>query len=259
MDKVMFNAVFGIAMCSFPVLFVSLAKTRAGADEQRIKRLLPLLWASTLTACTIVWYLAPVTHLTWVLFFPLWFGLGNPIWLAKNPGLQPSADGTRVASLKSREVQSPIPITAWYGLVVYVLAGAMVLGLSSASFQWGPWLIWSGSLLWLSLTPWAAKAMLREPEPLDASGSEELQAAYEKARNRRAWGFYGLGFFVISLFQGAAIAWALGKVNWAIWIGAGGGSLGGVAGGVFGTMADLERARVAELKHALDGNSAMSH
>lgn len=258
MDKTTFNLGFGLLMCGWPVIIASLFKTQPGADTATIKRLTPILWVSTVLAAGIVVYFAPVTHMTWVMCFPLWFGLANRIHVAKNPGLAIPQGPTRTASLKVREVESPIPTFAWTFLVLYVLAGATAIGVLSPEMTILPWVMWSGALLWLGLTPWACKAMIQEPEPMDSGASEELAKAYEQGRNFRAWAFFVAGLAAITLFQGVAVLLVLGKQKLAIWIGAGGGTLVGLGGGIVGTLADARRAKVANLRHALENDASPS-
>ncbi len=251
MDKTTFNLAFPLIMCLFPAVLASAIKTHPGADREKIARLTRLLWLATAVAVAIVVALAPVTHMTWTLSFALWFGLANRIFIAKNPGLAQPQGPVRSASLKPREIQSPIPQVAWVGLVLYVLAGGIAIAYH-AHTNILPWGIWSGALLWLGLTPWCCRAMLNEPEPLDSKGSPELEAAYRDSRNFRAWGFFGAGLAAITLFQGAALMIALGLGQQAAWVGGIGGTLVGVAGGVLGTMADLRRAKVANLRKDLE-------
>lgn len=247
MDKTTFNLVFGLAMCGFPAALATFIKTQPGADQERISRLSRLLWVATAISAAIVVALAPITHMTWMLSFLLWFGLANKIFIAKNPGLAHPPGTVRSASLKPRDIQGPIPKAAWVALVLYVMGGGIAIAYHAHSNVL-PWGIWSGALLWLGLTPWCCKAMLNEPEPLDSQGSPELEAAYRDSRNFRAWGFFAAGVAAVTLFQLAALMIALGLTHQAAWVGGIGGTLVGIGGGVFGTMADLRRAKVANLR-----------
>jgi hypothetical protein len=107
----------------------------------------------------------------------------------------------------------------------------------------------------LAIVPWSLRRANEEPEPLDASGSEELRQLYRTQRLRRMRGMFWLLGFVLPAFLGglmAANVWwpklgsELGLVG-----GLGGAGIG-LAGAAFGCWMSYQRVRIAEAKAKLD-------
>ncbi|MEW6282989.1 MAG: hypothetical protein AB1758_30530, partial [Candidatus Eremiobacterota bacterium] len=240
---------------SLPALFVTLYPTQEGADRAAVGKQLQFTWLATAAALG-VWaaclaFRPELAQFTWVLFFPVWFRAAHPVFLLKNPGYATAPGPERSASLAPRQESVPIPPAAWLAPVALMALSGLAIGLHSET-RIHPWLIWSGGLLWMGLTPWAARLTLGEPEPLDSRGSRELEEAYADLRRFKAWAFYTMGLLAVALFALTGVLLATGQERAAIWVGAGGGSLVGVLGGVVGTWADVRRARVANLRHKLD-------
>ncbi|HZM01272.1 MAG TPA: hypothetical protein VFD43_13580, partial [Planctomycetota bacterium] len=108
----------------------------------------------------------------------------------------------------------------------------------------------TGLGFWLLAGPLAVRGSQLEPEPLDARGSPELQAAYAAQRRFRAWGFYAFGLLGTLLFAAISVLMVYEPRA----AGLAGGILGsafGLAGGVFGTCASVHRARINRLLHEL--------
>lgn len=247
-----FSVVFPFVMILFPAVFVTLYPAQPGAAAADVEAGLRRTWAGTLVASLVAGaVLASAPGLwqgVWCLFFPLWFGLAMKVWVAKNPGLQPSSSPLRSASLVNREQVNPVPPSAWLVHVAVLAGTAPALG--DNVLAWG---IWSGGLLWLGLAPVAASKLVQEPEPLAPVPSPELEAAYAALRSFKAWGFFWASLLALALFAACGGVIAAGVPLAAAWIGGVGGTLVGIGGGVFGTVADVRRARVANLRRSLEG------
>jgi hypothetical protein len=175
-----------------------------------------------------------------------------PLLEAKGIGWQRRlpATSTRSAALVRRDIASPVlrflQIGAWVLWGMLTLATVILLR-QNAVPQW--WLL-SFTLMGaveLALGGWLARQAALEPEPLDPAGSAKLQEAYARLRRLKHWSWHAGTTLGMLLFTGAAllVAWdEIGNLVVAIWIGAGGGSLLGLAGAVVGVSADLQRARI---------------
>ncbi|MBI1302971.1 MAG: hypothetical protein GC172_04180 [Phycisphaera sp.] len=225
---------------------------------------------------------------SWPLFFPLWFGLAWPLIRAKSPhwegamyGAEAASGAVRTASLVNRERLSPVTRWMWAvallasvaGVAAIAARGLMPFPLESvgsgdeaaATAQRTQWWIFLGlslmgplGLLWL---PRVLRAMLREPEPMDAAGSRDLAELYAAQRRRRVLGMFWLNGVAGPLVLGGIFA----LVTWfpnsgAIWgiIGGVGGTALGITGAVFGFMMTAERAKIAEARARLERSSSAS-
>lgn len=225
---------------------------------------------------------------SWPLFFPLWFGLAWPLIRAKSPhwegamhGAEAASGAVRTASLVNRERLSPVTRWMWAvallasvaGVAAIAARGLMPFPLESvgsgdeaaATAQRTQWWIFLGlsilgplGLLWL---PRVLRAMLREPEPMDAAGSRDLAELYAAQRRRRVLGMFWLNGVAGPLVLGGIFA----LVTWfpcsgAIWgiIGGVGGTALGITGAVFGFMMTAERAKIAEARARLEQSRAAS-
>lgn len=263
-----FDLLFPVFMLLFPAgftLFVRRAEdVEAGGrtNQEHVQALSQRLWlgtASALIAYLVAFqFLAPsVTQYSWVLFFPLWFGLAQPVLQAKNPswGSMHENQTQRSASLKPRVIENPVPVGAWVAAWGLWLTSVLVIAMAkpqSGLPGWVPWLIVSGGAFWLLFGPWGVRMFLQEAEPMDTSGSPELAAEYGRFRAFKAWGWYYASVLAMFLASATALLIAyLPHSELPIWIGAGGGSLLGVAGGVFGTYCSIRRVRIADLYRQL--------
>jgi hypothetical protein len=225
---------------------------------------------------------------SWPLFFPLWFGLAWPLIRAKSPhwegamyGAEAASGAVRTASLVNRERLSPVTRWMWAvallasvaGVAAIAARGLMPFPLESvgsgdeaaATAQRTQWWIFLGlslmgplGLLWL---PRVLRAMLREPEPMDAASSRDLAELYAAQRRRRVLGMFWLNGVAGPLVLGGIFA----LVTWfpnsgAIWgiIGGVGGTALGITGAVFGFMMTAERAKIAEARARLERISSAS-
>lgn len=254
-----FDTLFTLFMILFPAVFASFIHVRPGMDEQRgtRRRLTLKLWLAT--AVTVLAYLLlarwqpAVTYVMWCAFFPLWFWLAMPLLRTRDPGWAAVVRGARrSASLVRRDVLPAglrvgwIVITALWGLLLCV----SLVGLSLAVAQPVQWWLLAFNLaagfeLWL--LHWAMRRSLIEPEPLATDESDELREARARLHGFKLLGWLALAalmVFIFSLPPLLLIWYGNDALNWAIIIGAGGGTLAGIGGGVFGTMASIKRAQI---------------
>lgn len=263
-----FDIAFPIAMILFPAVFSLFIRTRpasgeaAAARETALARLRRRLFAWTAAALALygvlLWIgsagaIDEVAYFMWLAFFPLWFKGAMPLLQAKDVGWQPRPAGRtmRSAALVRRDAMSPMlrlaQVAAWAAWAALALATVALL-LRSATPQW--WLL-SFTLMGaveLVLGARFAQVSSLEPEPLDPAGSRDLQAAYAGLRRLKQWSWCGGTALGMLLFTVVALLLAWNQADnliMAIWIGAGGGSLLGMAGAVVGVMADLHRARIS--------------
>jgi hypothetical protein len=274
-----FDLVFPIAMIVFPAVFALVVRVRpadvdGAARSTTIARLRRRLFGWTAAALAVYGVLRWIgaassavdeaADFMWLAFFPLWFKGAMPLLQAKDIGWapRPLAATMRAAALVRRDV---VPSALRTLLVAsWTVWGALALTtvatlLRSAGPQW--WLLAFTLMgaMQLLLGGWFARSSALEPEPLDAAGSSDLQAAYADLRRLKQWG--GCAGMVIGmlLFTVAPllIAWDQERnLAVAIWLGAGGGSLLGLGGAVVGVMADLQRTRINRLYRQLTNGTA---
>jgi hypothetical protein len=254
-----FDRLFPVLMLLFPALFTLFVKVQPGGDETRARQLAAGLWMATLVGLALhagVQIAHETTgsipvhlHRAWIVVFPmigfmlLWFGLAGRVLAARHPGWRNTNDETRTtraASLAPRHEDVPEP----QGLL---LAGWCLYGLCVAATAWAIWesgnpLPILGLMFWPCFV-WGAKASRLEPEPMDVSGSPELEAEYAAFRRFRSSGFVLCGMAGGLLFAGTAVLMVL-RPEWAGFVGGVGGASVGIIGGVFGSLASVRRARI---------------
>lgn len=223
------------------------------------------------------------SRMAWVMFFPLWFGLGMPAVIAKNPAwggvcrpMESPGSPVRTASLKPRHRENPIRTWHWVLMAVVSLVPLILLA-SRGAFSFGPdgpeassarfrWVLITGvygfcSLMTLPIVPFSVRKSLVEPEPLDPSGSPELEAMYRSERRKRILGL----FWLLGVFQPLTLGALLNAMVWAPpasgrtlgIIGAVVGTSIGLAGGVIGTITTIRRVRIAEERARLEAASKL--
>lgn len=257
-----YNTIFTLFMILFPAVFTLFIRTRPGTDEQdRTQRRLTLtLWFATAVAVFAYLLLArwqpAVAYVMWCVFFPLWFGLAMPLLRTRDPGWGPVVRGARrSASLVRRDV---LPARLRFGWIVLtalwgVLLCLSLLGLGLAVVQPAQWWLLAFNLtagfeLWL--LHWAMGRSLIEPEPLAADESDELREARARFHGFKLLGWLTLAALMVLIFSlpPLLLIWyGNAALAWAIAIGAGGGTLAGIGGGVFGTLASVRRAEINRL------------
>ncbi len=288
------QAIAGIAMLAItpmmlilPLVVAVLVPNRTETESQRAGLRRMFGWLVTATAASLaVWggftfagseaaWVERVGYYSWLLFFPLWFGLSMPVVRLKNPawgdvmhGTQTGAGAVRTASLVNRERRNPVKAWMWVVAVIACVAGLAAIG-ARGLFPFpeaggrGLWMFFVGfsalSLLELLLLPRIIRSILSEPEPLDAVGSQELAELYERQRRRRVLGMFWIMGAVMPLCMGgvfALIVWfpELG-VLWGL-IGGFGGLVLGVVGAVFGFKMTAERARILEARARMNQSRA---
>jgi hypothetical protein len=214
----------------------------------------------------------------WVLFFPLWFGLGvpavrarNPIWGGALHGEFDSGGAMRTASLVPRGKDHPIRRGSWMFVATALLglfAAIAARGLRpfgedvSGQAERTRWLL---SLMMFApivlgtfaIVPWSLRRANEEPEPLDAGGSEELRQMYRAQRLRKVRGMFWLLGFVLPAFLGglmaASVWWPKRGTELGLVGGLGGAGIG-LAGAAFGCWMAYQRVRIAEAKAKLDAS-----
>lgn len=257
-----FDHVFTLFMIVFPAVFTLFIRQRdADIDMQsRNRRLRRLLWLAT--AATVLLYLLltqwhpAVAFFMWMAFFPLWFLLAMPMIQTRDPGWRPlERDNQRSASLVRRDLL-PMPlrigwimITALWGLLLCVALFGLALEVAQPVMWW--LLVFNlaaGGELWIFYR--GMRRSLIEPEAASPGESANLQAEREAFHRFKLYGWFGLAtlaMLIFSLPPLLLIWYGNAALTWAIAIGAGGGTLAGIGGGIFGTMASIRRARINRL------------
>lgn len=272
-----FRLVFPLVMILTPALSSLFIRNHpdpgddAAERAARIARLRTRLWLGTAVAVAAFlafhfWVSTEIAYYLWVAGFPLWFAGAMPLFQAKDRGWQPlhRPEGTRAATLQRRDLE-PASLraarkVAWGGWLALVAATlwAFATGEQGWELAWllifpltgGGWLAWGA---------YCGRLAMLEPEPIDVSASPELAQGYADFRNFKLWGWFTLSVLAMLAFCTTTLLLALdasGLLTTAIWIGAGGGSMVGVLGGVFGVRADLYRTRLHRLYQDLSRESA---
>jgi hypothetical protein len=286
------NDPFGIAANLFMLLFVPTmlvaplafalcirSKAASPAQEADVRRATVVLIIATIVALGL-WLGATVAgtatrnpilmhgaRFLWVLFFPLAFGFAMPLVRLKNPAWGEGAPtgAIRTASLVNRRRCSPIGASTWTALALLWVAIPVVVAArwfagpfpdDSAQFIWSVVLATAvlQSLLLAIVLPISVRAILIEPEPLDAAGSPDLARLYEELRTTKLRGMVLLLGAAMPIVMGTAfVLFAWFQMHGTVaWIGAIGGTAIGLAGAWFGTAMSIRRVRIAELRSELD-------
>jgi len=281
-----FNVVFTLSMLLTPAVFLLFYRVRPGAevDLARIRSGKRLLWGATLASVALYgallalgsagwmdWWSelptwmtlgASLDRLAWTMFFPLWFVLAMPLLVLCRPEAASPfpQNGPRVAALVSRSQASPIRRSHWVALWILWLSGvvAVVVGATVAvptPVSPAPAILTIVlAVLPLALAPLCSRMILREPEPLDASGSTVLVDAYAAHRSARAWGMYWLAAVMTALFSAFAVAMVWSPMSGATLgvVGGIGGSLVGIAGAAFGVTMGNQRMKIRRMLDELN-------
>ena len=163
-------------------------------------------------------------------FFVLLWGFGMPV--IRN-AFQALPEAPRTISLKPRRVE------LFRGAFVWPFVAWAIL---SASLIWAPGAAWARclgaglGLLGLVLLRVVLPFMAQEPEPTGGPDPEGLAERQREFRRQRTLFMYWL-MVILNLFV-TGMAW-LGLSG--AWVGAVGGSMIGLAGGLFGIWADARR------------------
>ena len=191
-------------------------------------------------------------------FMLIWFALASPALQARQPGWRPmphhgSPEPVRSASLTRRDTTTPISRGAWIlGWALFgVCAGAVAWSIGKGA----PAMLVLGLGWWLGFSVFGSRSSLIEAEPMDAAGSPELSEAWASLRSFKAWCFYSLGLLATIGFAGVAVLTVFAP-DMAGMSGAALGTAAGIAGGVFGTIGSVRRARVNALLQELGTREA---
>ncbi|MHC4406172.1 MAG: hypothetical protein ACYTG0_41585 [Planctomycetota bacterium] len=264
-----FFVVWTLFMILSPLAFAVLFRPRlqqAGPGDEAAQARLRRSWRVLIggTLVVLVLYAAAAicwpfwSFVTWVAFFPLWFGGTMPLIAAKYPSLgrmHPAEVPIRTASLKPRRLEDLIS-RGWWVIPWAVWA----VGLA-CFFWWRPagdadWFGWQLTLglhgltgLLLLFMPTVFRLGVREAEPLDAGGSAGMREGYESLRRLRIRGLFVMLVGIIVMSTGINTLIGCKLVPLSPWLGVIGGIVGtvfGIASGAFGTMCSLKRARLAD-------------
>ena len=257
-----FDHAFTLLMIAFPAVFTLFIRRRETDREMpaRNRQLSRLLWLTTLATALVYlllvqWHPA-VAYFMWMAFFPLWFLLAMPMIQARDPGWRPlERDNRRSASLVRRDLL-PIPLrigwimlTALWGLLLCLALFGLALEVSQP-VMWWLLLFNLAAGFELGILFWAMRRSLIEPEAASADESSPLKAEREALHRLKLYGWLGLAVITMLIFSlpPLILIWYGNRaLMWAITIGAGGGTLAGIGGGVFGTLASIRRARINRL------------
>lgn len=220
--------------------------------------------------CAVVAALAAATDATWPLlvaslaaFHVGWWVGAAPLHRRGRAEADAPHDGRptsrRVASLAPRDPERLLPATAWIvptaavALSAVLIVAAFVGGRLSAERSMLVAAMWCGGLSFLLAWGLWARAQSRAPQDLslapDAAEVDRAYAAYRRFMVRSVWAGATLASGLFAAIAAAA-AWtgddpASGPLLG--WVGGVGGSLVGVAGAVFGAVADRRRRAILEL------------
>ncbi len=264
-----FDFGFTLFMILFPAVFTLFFRPKQPLDDARRARVLVLgrrLWAGTgvaLLACVALYVWQPaVAYFMWLAFFLLWFLLAMPLLQTRNPEWGPIRRGTvRSASLVPRDRLPPELVAGWISVTVLWLLLLCVALLGVTLFAQGParwWLLLfnlaAGAELWI--LHWAMRRSMIEPEPVSPLDNDAIRVERENFHRFKLYGWLWLALAVMLIFSVPPLLliwYGDGVLTWAIVVGAGGGTLVGIGGGVFGTIASLKRAKINRL--ALDAGA----
>jgi hypothetical protein len=263
-----FESAFVLLMLLFPGVFTLFVRHReSGQMPDREDATIALaakerrLW--TATAAAVLGYVALslsgikiAAYMMWIAFFPLWFLLAMPVLQAKDPGWRGiPRTPVRTATLKRRDVWPPELERAWilltigWLLLLFGAAAGLLFEAPGADMWWViAFPILGGAELALFYR--CGQGSLAEPEPSVAAETPEIRSARDGLRKLKLYGWFGAAVVMTLVFSVPALIliwWDQSALTAAIIVGAGGGALGGIGGGVFGTMADLRRARLNRL------------
>ncbi len=257
-----FDFIFTLFMILFPAVFTIFVrpKVATSAEHPQLAKLTRNLWLATgftVIAFVSLFYWQPeVGYFMWFAFFPLWFLLTMPLLHARDPGWRPlPRTAVRSASLAPRDSLPPelrigwIAITTLWGLLLAASTLGLVLAVSTP-VQWLllAFNVAAGAELWL--LHWAMRRSLIESEPVSPNDNDAVRS--ERASFRRlklnAWFIVATTVMLIFSLPPLLLIWFGNEAQMlAIIIGAGGGSLAGIGGGVFGVIASIKRAKINRL------------
>ncbi len=258
----LFDYVFPLFMILFPAVFTLFYRDRSTSPEDAAAgaRLQRLLWSATAISILVFLLLAgwrpPLAYFMWTMCFPLWFLLAMPLLRVRDPGWrEPERGEVRSASLQRRDQLPPGLRLGWTLLVLLwlLLLCLSIAGLALAIAPPAQWWLLAFNLVAgfeLAIFYWAMRRSLIEPEAMAPGESETIRnerSDFHRLKLRAWFLLAGLAMLVFSLPPLIRIWYGNDALPWAIAIGAGGGTLGGIGGAVFGTLASIRRARINRL------------
>jgi hypothetical protein len=259
-----FDTGFALLMILFPAVFTLFIRQKDTRPERGNTKLVALrrrlwIWTAVAAFAHLILVSAGVpiaTYLTPLMFFALWFLLALPVVRAKDPGWRGvPRTPLRFASLTRRDLLPPWLQHAWMALAVIwvLLLFVGVLGVLVDARGADMWWLFSFPVIGgaqLALFYWAGKRSLQEAEPSIQNETAEIRSARDGLRNLKQCGWLAVAAICVFIFSVPALVliwFGESALMPAIVIGAGGGGLAGIGGGVFGTIADLRRAKLNRL------------
>ncbi len=263
-----FDTIFVLLMILFPAVFTLFIRDKDTGQGPRIedtssnlaaKQRRLWIWTTVAALGYLVLRFRGVqtpASMLWLVSFPLWFVLALPVVQAKDPGWRGvprtpvrAATPTRRDVLPARLQRAWLLVALmWLVLLVAAVAGVF-LDAPGAQMWWVlAFPVVSGAQL--ALFYWAQGRSLTEPEPSAAHETVEIRSAREDLRNLKLYAWTGVAAVCVLIFSlpTLILIWfGQPAMTVAIALGAGGGALAGVGGGVFGTIADLRRAKLNRL------------
>jgi hypothetical protein len=200
----------------------------------------------------------------------LWFGFALPALAAAHPGWrsphgmpEPASDATRggspgavrVASLAPRDRGGEIPASVWW--TCWIIVAACSVAIAWAVGQGVSSVLLLGLGFWFGMAVFGTRKAPLEAEPRDAGGSPELAAAYASLRRFKVWCWLWMGLIGTLTFAVVGVVAAI-EPRSAGWLGAVLGTSFGVAGGVFGVVASIRRARIHARLAELEADAHVS-
>jgi len=263
-----FDFFFPLVMILFPVIisiFIRPHPDPKDPDPQatvaRITMLRKRLWLGT--AAALIVFLGVYSMLStqvaaffWMLWFPLWFAGAMPLLQAKDRGWRSiERPATRAATLERRDVAPPglgiARLMAWILWLALLVLAVWPLFRGQTDWSSAGFLMFSAfGAGWLLMGGYGTRLSTLEPEPMDVGASQELLRGYEDLRRFKIWGWFAVSTMAMLAFSVPPVLLVLDPERWlytAIWVGAGGGALVGLLGGVFGFTADIRRTRLTRL------------
>lgn len=263
-----FDIAFVLLMILFPAVFTlfvrrkeSLQSPQTGAKATGLATKQRRLWIWTVVAVAgfLVLGLSGLqvpTYMTPFVFFALWFILALPVLQAKDPGWRGvPRPPVRMASLSRRDRLPASLQRAWrllttiWILLLFAAAAGILVDAPGAEMWWSLGFVVVGGVE-LALFYWVGKRSLSEAEPSSANETAEIRSARDRLRNLKLYGWFAAASVCMFVFSAPALIliwFGQSAQTVAIIVGAGGGALAGIGGGVFGTVADIRRARLNRL------------
>ena len=189
---------------------------------------------------------------TWVLFFPLWFLLAVPLLQARDPGWMSAAKvqgSIRRAKLEDRFARPLAMRALWVGAalvwIAFIVLATPFIQNPQDWFKLPQVILLGVSLLSLLIGFLMCELLALEPEPYAEHGTDLLAKKYFDFRRTRTLLTYVLFVSCALLFETLALLLLMhSSPQLLAWVGALGGSVAGILGGVVGVWSSFRRAEL---------------